>query len=236
MFPRLLPVTRNLLIANVAVYLLQLTLGAAFEAWFALWPVGHGFMPWQLLTSGFMHGNFSHLLFNMLALAGVASSAAGAAAARGDYLWFVHADTRVSPEAIRRLLDVLIERPLWGRFDVRLSARGPMFRLIGNMISLRSRLTGIASGDQGIFVDRATFEALGGYADIPLMEDLELCRRLKRLAWPCCLRPALITSSRRWEQQGIWRTLLLMWRLRLAYYCGVSPEKLARQYQRGAPP
>ena len=161
---------------------------------------------------------------------------AGAALARGEYLWFVHADTRVSPEAIRRLLDVLIERPLWGRFDVRLSARGSMFRVIGSMISLRSRLTGIASGDQGIFVARATFEALGGYADSPLMEDLELCRRLKRLAWPCCLRPALITSSRRWEQQGIWRTLLLMWRLRLAYYCGVSPEKLARQYQRGAPP
>ncbi|WP_339462162.1 TIGR04283 family arsenosugar biosynthesis glycosyltransferase [Pseudomonas sp. EA_105y_Pfl2_R69] len=161
---------------------------------------------------------------------------AGAAAAAGDYLWFVHADTRVSPEAIRHLLDVLIERPLWGRFDVRLSARGPMFRLIGGMISLRSRLSGIASGDQGIFVARATFEALGGYADIPLMEDLELCRRLKRLAWPCCLRPALTTSSRRWEQQGIWRTLLLMWRLRLAYYCGVSPEKLARQYQRGTPP
>lgn len=161
---------------------------------------------------------------------------AGAAAATGDYLWFVHADTRVSPETIRCLLDVLIERPLWGRFDVRLSARGPMFRLIGSMISLRSRLTGIASGDQGIFVARATFEALGGYADIPLMEDLEFCRRLKRLAWPRCLRPALTTSSRRWEQQGIWRTLLLMWRLRLAYYCGVSPEKLARRYQRGTPP
>lgn len=158
----------------------------------------------------------------------------GAAAAQGDYLWFVHADTRVSPEAIRRLLDVLIERPLWGRFDVRLSGRALMFRVIGSMISLRSRLTGIASGDQGIFVARETFEALGGYADMPLMEDLELCRRLRRLAWPRCLRPPLSTSSRRWEQRGIWRTLLLMWHLRLSYYCGVAPEKLARQYHRGS--
>lgn len=159
---------------------------------------------------------------------------AGAAAARGDYLWFVHADTRVSPEAIRCLLDVLIERPLWGRFDVRLSGRAPMLRVIGSMISLRSRLTGIASGDQGIFVARETFAALGGYADMPLMEDLQLCRRLRRLAWPRCLRPPLATSSRRWEQRGIWRTLLLMWHLRLAYYCGVDPEKLARQYHRGS--
>ncbi|MDP3816511.1 TIGR04283 family arsenosugar biosynthesis glycosyltransferase [Pseudomonas sp.] len=160
---------------------------------------------------------------------------AGAAVARGDYLWFVHADTRVSPEAIRCLLDMLIERPLWGRFDVRLSGRAPMLRVIGSMVSLRSRLTGIASGDQGLFVARDTFAALGGYADMPLMEDLELCRRLRRLAWPRCLRPPLSTSSRRWEQRGIWRTLLLMWHLRLAYYCGVDPEKLARQYHRGSP-
>lgn len=160
---------------------------------------------------------------------------AGAAVARGDYLWFVHADTRVSPQAVRCLLDALGERPLWGRFDVRLSGRGLMFRLIGSLISLRSRITGIASGDQGIFVARETFEILGGYADMPLMEDLQLCHRLKRLARPRCLGVPLSTSSRRWEQQGIWRTLLLMWRLRLAYYCGVSPEKLARQYHRGAP-
>lgn len=160
---------------------------------------------------------------------------AGAAAANGDYLWFVHADTRVEAPAVARLLDVLARRPCWGRFDVSLSAPGLAFRLIGSMINLRSRLTGVASGDQGIFVARATFDALGGYAQIPLMEDLELCRRLKRLARPQCLRPPLSTSSRRWERGGVWRTVLLMWRLRLAYYCGANPEQLARQYYRGPP-
>ncbi|WPC06568.1 TIGR04283 family arsenosugar biosynthesis glycosyltransferase [Pseudomonas benzenivorans] len=161
---------------------------------------------------------------------------AGAASARGDYLWFVHADTRIDAAAVRSLLGALARRPLWGRFDVRLSGRGLALRLIGTMISLRSRLTGVASGDQGIFVARAVFERLGGYADIPLMEDLELCRRLKRLSRPRCLRPALLTSSRRWERHGIWRTVLLMWRLRLAYYCGASPEQLARAYHRGPRP
>ncbi|WP_255837851.1 TIGR04283 family arsenosugar biosynthesis glycosyltransferase [Pseudomonas benzenivorans] len=161
---------------------------------------------------------------------------AGAAVARGDYLWFVHADTRIDTAAIRDLLDVLSQRPLWGRFDVRLSGDGLALRLIGTMISLRSRLTGVASGDQGIFVAREAFERLGGYADIPLMEDLDLSRRLKRLARPRCLHTALLTSSRRWERHGIWRTVLLMWRLRLAYYCGVSPHQLARAYHRGSRP
>ncbi|WP_339079726.1 TIGR04283 family arsenosugar biosynthesis glycosyltransferase [Pseudomonas sp. TMP9] len=159
---------------------------------------------------------------------------AGAAKARGTYLWFLHADTRVSAEAISRLQHTLASRPLWGRFDVHLSPAGPALRLIGWMINLRSRLTGIASGDQGIFVDRACFDALGGYAHIPLMEDLQLCRRLKAQARPHCLRPPLITSSRRWLQHGVWRTVLLMWCLRLAYYAGANPEKLARQYRRGS--
>lgn len=159
---------------------------------------------------------------------------AGAAAARGEYLWFVHADTRVSAESLKSLQAALSERPLWGRFDVRLSGPGLALRLIGAMISLRSRLTGIATGDQGIFLARRHFEALGGYASIPLMEDVQLCRRLKALARPRCLRPPLSTSSRRWEEHGIWRTVVLMWCLRLAYYCGASPEKLARQYRRGS--
>lgn len=155
----------------------------------------------------------------------------GAAAARGDYLWFVHADTRVSQQAIDALLVVLQLRPVWGRFDVRLSGRGLVLNVIGCMISLRSRITGIATGDQGIFVARSQFEALRGYAEIPLMEDIELCRRLKPLARPRCLRPPLLTSSRRWQQYGVWRTVWLMWCLRLAYYCGTSPEKLARRYR-----
>jgi rSAM/selenodomain-associated transferase 2 len=159
---------------------------------------------------------------------------AGAALAHGEYLWFVHADTRVSLESLRRLQDALHERPLWGRFDVRLSGPGLALWVIGWMISLRSRLTGVASGDQGVFVSKSAFLALGGYAEIPLMEDLQLCRRLRLQARPRCLRPPLSTSSRRWEQHGIWRTVVLMWCLRLAYYCGVSPEKLARQYRRGS--
>jgi rSAM/selenodomain-associated transferase 2 len=159
---------------------------------------------------------------------------AGAAVARGEYLWFVHADTRVSVESLESLQGALKERPLWGRFDVRLSGPGLALQVIGAMINLRSRLSGIASGDQGVFVARQRFEALGGYAPIPLMEDLQLCRRLKALARPRCLRPPLSTSSRRWEQHGIWRTVVLMWCLRLAYYCGASPEKLARQYRRGS--
>lgn len=159
---------------------------------------------------------------------------AGAAAAQGEYLWFVHADTRVKSESVTSLLNVLDERPLWGRFDVCLSGAGLALWIIGWMISLRSRLTGIASGDQGIFVDRARFEAIGGYAHISLMEDLQLCQRLKTLARPRCLRPPLLTSSRRWEQHGVWRTVLLMWHLRLAYYCGANPEKLAQKYRRGS--
>lgn len=178
------------------------------------------------------HGRVDQLLKTGLGRA--VQMNAGAATARGTYLWFLHADTRVSAEAISRLQQTLEQRPLWGRFDVRLFPAGPALRLIGWMINLRSRLTGIASGDQGIFVDRACFDALGGYAHIPLMEDLQLCRRLKAQARPHCLRPPLITSSRRWLQHGVWRTVLLMWCLRLAYYAGANPEKLARQYRRGS--
>ncbi|MFI8609148.1 glycosyltransferase [Pseudomonas sp. AOB-7] len=159
---------------------------------------------------------------------------AGAAQAGGDYLWFLHADTRLSPACLAALQQALVDEPGWGRFDLRLSGAGPSLWLIGQMINLRSRLTGIASGDQGIFVRRELFESLGGYADIPLMEDLELCRRLRRVARPRCLRPPLSTSSRRWEQHGTWRTVWLMWRLRLAYYRGVSPELLAGRYRGGA--
>lgn len=160
---------------------------------------------------------------------------AGAASARGDYLWFVHADTRVSAGAIKQLLDTLLEQPQWGRFDVQLSGRGPLLWLIGSLINLRSRITGIATGDQAIFVLRKAFEEQGGYANIPLMEDVELCRRLKHIVRPHCLRPAVLTSSRRWEENGTLRTIVLMWRLRLAYYLGASPESLARHYHRRPP-
>lgn len=155
---------------------------------------------------------------------------AGAAAASGDKLLFLHADTRLPPEA-----DLLIAQALtryhWGRFDVTISGHHPMLAVIGFMMNQRSRLTGIATGDQAMFVHRNTFEAVGGFPEQPLMEDIELSKRLKRLGSPACLPQRVITSGRRWEQRGLWRTILLMWRLRFAYWRGASPEQLARAYR-----
>lgn len=159
---------------------------------------------------------------------------AGARLARGEILWFLHGDSLPPPGA-----DELIRRALadgkrhWGRFDVRLSGRRPLLRLVETLMNLRSRLSGIATGDQGIFVRRRVFEQVEGYPAIPLMEDIALSRRLKRTARPVCLRQPIITSSRRWEQNGILRTILLMWRLRLAYFLGADPVRLARLYYRG---
>ena len=154
----------------------------------------------------------------------------GARAARGVYLWFLHADTRVSPEALAALGAACGAGTLWGRFDVRLSSRQPLLRLVERLMNLRSCLTGIATGDQGIFVTRADFEAVGGYPEIPLMEDIALSRALRRRARPLCLKTPIETSSRRWEERGVLRTILLMWRLRLAYALGVDPSRLARRY------
>ena len=156
---------------------------------------------------------------------------AGAARAQGEVLWFVHADTLVPAHAEQLILDALHNSTRqWGRFDVRLSGRDKRLRMIAWFMNLRSRLSGIATGDQGIFVSRTLFEQVGGYAELPLMEDIELCRRLKRRHRPLCLRQQLVTSSRRWEARGIWRTMLLMWRLRLYYALGVDAHTLARLY------
>jgi len=154
---------------------------------------------------------------------------AGAALARGEILWFVHADTRIPPAVLERLL-ALAPGANWGRFDVRLSGDLPMLRVVETLMNFRSRYTGIATGDQGIFVRRALFESLGGFPVIPLMEDIALSKRLRRHAWPLCPRERLVTASRRWERHGVWRTIGLMWRLRLAYFLGVAPETLARRY------
>ena len=118
----------------------------------------------------------------------------------------------------------------WGRFDIRLSGKHPMLRVVEFMMNHRSRLSAIATGDQGIFIEHGLFRALGGYADIPLMEDVEICRRLKRDSSPACVPLAIETSSRRWERNGIFRTILQMWWLRLRYWLGAEPEKLARVY------
>jgi rSAM/selenodomain-associated transferase 2 len=156
---------------------------------------------------------------------------AGAQVAGGEILLFLHADTRLPPGAERMIVEGLARCGRgWGRFDVRLSGRHPLLVITEHLISLRSRLTGIATGDQAIFVRRDWFEQAGAYPDIPLMEDLALSRALKRRGRPLCLWQRVTTSSRRWEQKGIVRTILLMWRLRLAYYRGADPGELARRY------
>ncbi len=157
---------------------------------------------------------------------------AGAAQAAGDLLWFVHADTLVPPDADRLLVAALAGRgAAWGRFDVRLSGRRPLLRLIGRLMNLRSRLTGIATGDQGLFVSRELFGRVGGFPDLPLMEDVELSRRLRRELRPLCLRQRLVTSSRRWKQRGVLRTVALMWYLRAAWALGVPAQRLAARYE-----
>jgi rSAM/selenodomain-associated transferase 2 len=156
---------------------------------------------------------------------------AGASAARGDVLLFLHADTRLPEDADRLVLDGLAASGhAWGRFDVQIEGRHLLFPVIAAMMNLRSRLTGIATGDQAIFVERSAFAAIGGFPDIALMEDIELSRRLKRLGRPSCLKPRVKTSGRRWEKHGVVRTILTMWRLRLAFFFGAAPAKLATSY------
>lgn len=157
---------------------------------------------------------------------------AGAAAATGEVLLFLHADTRL-PARADRLIAAALDRTGrgWGRFDVRLTGRHPALRVVERMISARSRLTGVATGDQAIFVRRQRFTDVGGFPDLPLMEDLALSRTLKRTGPPVCLHATVLTSSRRWETRGIGRTIWLMWRLRLAYYLGADPAALAARYR-----
>ncbi|HLH90417.1 MAG TPA: TIGR04283 family arsenosugar biosynthesis glycosyltransferase [Xanthobacteraceae bacterium] len=156
---------------------------------------------------------------------------AGAAAAHGNVLIFLHADTTLPPDSDRLIAAGLARSGrAWGRFDVRIGGPHPLFPLIAAMMNLRSRVTGIATGDQAIFVDKAAFAAVGGYPDIALMEDIVLSRRLKRLSRPLCLSAPALTSGRRWEKHGVVRTILTMWRLRLAFLLGAAPDKLAARY------
>lgn len=155
---------------------------------------------------------------------------AGANRARGAILWFLHADTLAASDADRSILAALAGSD-WGRFDVRLSGRGWRLRVVEALMNLRSRLSAIATGDQGIFVKRKLFEAVGGFPEIPLMEDIALSRRLKQCGRPACLRDRMITSSRRWEANGLIRTVVLMWWLRLTYFFGADPARLAARYR-----
>jgi rSAM/selenodomain-associated transferase 2 len=155
---------------------------------------------------------------------------AGAGVARGEILLFLHADTQLPPEADRLVAEAIQQGATWGRFDVRIEGDHPMLRIVARTMNWRSRLTGIATGDQAIFVRRDVFEEVGGFPDIPLMEDIALSRALRRLARPVCLPTSVTTSGRRWEERGVVRTILTMWRLRLAYFLGADPQRLAAAY------
>jgi rSAM/selenodomain-associated transferase 2 len=155
---------------------------------------------------------------------------AGAKASRGEVLLFLHADTTLPPAADDLIRSAIATGAAWGRFDVRIDGRQPLLRIVERMMNWRSRLSGIATGDQAIFVRRDLFERVDGYPELPLMEDIALSKRLKRFAPPACLRQRVITSGRRWEKHGVLRTILLMWRLRASYFLGADPQQLAIRY------
>ena len=152
---------------------------------------------------------------------------AGAALAQGEWLLFLHADTSL-PANVVGLLQA-VNKP-WGRFDVRLSGEHFMFRMIERMMNIRSCLTGVATGDQAMFIARELFEKMNGFPEIALMEDIAFSKSLRKYSRPYCLRQPVTTSSRRWQQNGIIKTMLLMWWLRLLYFLGVSPSRLAQMY------
>ncbi len=155
----------------------------------------------------------------------------GARRASGDVLLFLHADTRL-PESALRDIDAALSDPryLGGRFDVELPGAHWMFKMIAALINYRSRATKIGTGDQALFVRRDIFDLIGGYPDIPLMEDIVFCRALKGMGDIACLRSRVVTSARRWERDGVWRTILRMWMVKLCYFAGVSPSRLKQFY------
>lgn len=156
---------------------------------------------------------------------------AGAALGWGEVLLFLHADTWLPERADVPLLQSLDRGHVWGRFDVRIAGRPWMLAVVAAMMNLRSRCTGIATGDQAIFMRREAYTQVGGFALQPLMEDIDMSRRLRALGAPACLRERVITSGRRWEQRGVWRTIVLMWRLRWRYWRGESAHTLAQEYR-----
>jgi len=160
---------------------------------------------------------------------------AGAAAAHDDVLLFLHADTRLPSDADRLVVDALAgSQRAWGRFDVTIAGRSRLLRVVAAMMNWRSRITGIATGDQAMFMTRAAFARAGGFPDIALMEDVVMSRRLKGIGPPACLTARVTTSGRRWDRDGVVRTIFMMWRLRLAFFLGTEPARLARQYGYGA--
>jgi len=161
---------------------------------------------------------------------------AGAAGAQGDVLLFLHADTRL-PSSAEQALETAIQQDggahgyVWGRFDVRIAGRPLLLRVVAALMNWRSRLSGIATGDQAMFMTRRAFDAAGGFPDQPLMEDVEMSKRLLALSRPVCLAERVTTSGRRWEAHGVWKTIWLMWRLRWLYWRGVPAAELAGLYR-----
>jgi rSAM/selenodomain-associated transferase 2 len=161
---------------------------------------------------------------------------AGAAVAHGDVLVFLHVDTGLPADADQLIADGLNQSGrAWGRFDVRISGKSPLLPVVARMMNLRSRLTGIATGDQAMFMTRKAFDSAGGFPEIALMEDIALSARLKRLGRPHCVSARATTSGRRWDKNGVVSTILTMWGLRLAYFLGASPAILARRYGHAPP-
>lgn len=158
---------------------------------------------------------------------------AGAAVATGDILFFLHADTRLPPVLDVEWINSTLEktRRSWGRFNVQIEGRSRLLPAIARLMNLRSRLSGIATGDQCLFIKRDLFQRIGGFPDQPIMEDIEICTRLRKFSAPLCLRHCVTTSGRRWDKNGAWRTSLLMWRLRWLYWRGQDPAILAQMYR-----
>lgn len=154
----------------------------------------------------------------------------GAEIASGEVLLFLHADTLLPEKAAQIIVAAYQNKDCWGRFDVRLSGNRYIYRLIESLINLRSCLSSVATGDQAIFIETKLFNRVGGFPEIALMEDVEISKRLKKIVKPVCVKQKVLTSSRRWENNGVISTVLLMWKLRLYYFFGVSPEKLRQLY------
>jgi rSAM/selenodomain-associated transferase 2 len=155
---------------------------------------------------------------------------AGAQQAKGDIIFFLHADTRLPEDFSELISSIESDTLFWGHFDVKLTGQHWSFRLIESMMNLRSRITGIGTGDQVIFMSKKLFSKVGGFPEIELMEDIAISRKLKKICLPLCLRQKVLTSSRRWEINGIISTIFKMWWLRLSYFIGVDPARLAKQY------
>ena len=154
----------------------------------------------------------------------------GAIETTADILLFLHADTQLPANALTAIAYSLVGDICWGRFDVRIAGKAWMLAVVSSMMNWRSRMTGIATGDQAMFMTRAAFKTIGGLPEQVLMEDIEASKRLCQLSRPACIATPVITSGRRWENRGVWKTIFLMWRLRWAYWRGQSPQKLAELY------